>query len=321
MSDAGGDMGEGASLFVLGSFVAACSATVARLPRPGETLEARAFQFDPGGKGLNLAVGARRLGARVDGLIAVGHDAFGDLAAAALRRADLPDTLLRRVEAPTGAGIGFVDAAGENCIAVYPGANARLGAAEVAEVADRLVRARLVLAQFETSDAAVSEAFRRARAAGVETLLNPSPFRPPPPGLLARTGILVVNATEAAALGEALGLAGAAPADLAAALLDRGPRLVVVTLGRGGAIARAAGEPLLVQPALPVAALDTIGAGDAFTAGLAVSLAEGHPLAACLRHAAACAACVVARRGVFEALPDRAARDAALAALSAPPGP
>ncbi|ACL60880.1 ribokinase [Methylobacterium nodulans] len=308
------DIGEDPDLFVLGSFVAACSAMVARQPRPGETLEAQAFWLDPGGKGLNLAVGARRLGARVDGLVAVGRDPFGDMAEAALRRAGLPAAMLRRVDAPTGAGIGLVDAAGENCIAVFPGANAHLDSAAVAQAAGRLIRARCVLAQFEIGEAPIAEAFRRARAAGVATLLNPSPFRPVPAALLADTTILVLNATEAAALREDLGLPTGAWEDLVAALLARGPRIVVVTLGERGALAREAGGPLLTQPAFPVAAVDTIGAGDAFTAGLAVALVENRPLAEALRQAAACGACVVARPGVFDALPDRAARDAILAA-------
>lgn len=94
---------------------------------------------------------------------------------------------------------------------------------------------------------------------------------------------------------------------LAEALLARGPDLVVITLGAGGALAFRIGHPVLAQPAFSVTALDTLGAGDAFTAGLAVGLAEGRPLPESLRMAAACGACVVCRKGVFEALPDRAA--------------
>ncbi|WP_407524655.1 ribokinase [Methylobacterium oryzisoli] len=310
-------MGENPDLFVLGSFVVACSATVARLPRAGESLQADSFLVDPGGKGLNLAVGARRLGARVDGLIAAGRDLFGDLAEAALRRADLPAGMLCRVDCATGAGIGFIDAAGENCLAVYPGANARLDATMVRGAAERIARARCVLAQFEIGDAVIAEGFRLARSAGVATLLNPSPFRLPPPALLADTDILVVNAPEAEACRAGLGLPEADPEAIIAALLRRGPRLVVVTRGAEGAFARAADGPLLAQPAFSVTAVDTIGAGDAFTAGLAVSLAEGLPLAESLRHAAACGACVVRRAGVFDALPDRAERDAMLASQPA----
>ncbi len=243
----GVDMVADPALFVLGSFVVACSATVDRLPRAGESLQAQAFLVEPGGKGLNLAVGARRLGASVDGLLAIGDDPLAALAAPALDRAGLPAAMLHRFPGPTGAGIGFTDAAGENCLAVHPGANARLGAAEVRAAAERIARSGLVLAQFEIGDDAVAEAFRIARAAGLRTLLNPSPFRMPEPDILARTAILVVNAVEAAAFGAALGMPvpeggpdemeAEAWGGLAAAILARGPDLVVVTLGAGGALA------------------------------------------------------------------------------------
>ncbi|MGX7705710.1 PfkB family carbohydrate kinase [Methylobacterium sp. Gmos1] len=314
------DMAADPALFVLGSFVVACSATVDRLPRAGESLRAQAFLVEPGGKGLNLAVGARRLGASVDGLLAIGDDALAALAAPALARAGLDPGMLRRFPGPTGAGIGFTDAAGENCLAVHPGANARLGPAEVRAAEGRIAGSALVLAQFEAGDEAVAETFRIARAAGRRTLLNPSPFRMPAPGMLADTAILVVNAVEAAAFGAALGApvweGAAEPAAfeaMAAALLPRGPDLVVVTLGASGALAFAAGRPAVVQPAFAVAALDTLGAGDAFTAGLAVGLAEGQPLPQAMRLAAACGACVVRHKGVFDALPDRAAVAALLA--------
>jgi ribokinase len=256
----------------------------------------------------------------VDGLMAVGDDALAGLAEPALRRADLPVGMLRRFPGATGAGIGFTDAAGENCLAVFPGANARLGAAEVREAAERISSAALVLAQFEVGDAAVAETFRIARRAGVRTLLNPSPFRMPPPEILGETAILVVNAVEAASFGAALGLpvpeAGAGPVGwdgLAEGLLALGPELVVITLGAEGAVARPANGPILVQPAFPVPAVDSLGAGDAFAAGLAVGLAEGRPLGESLRRAAACGACVVRRKGVFDALPDRTALAAMLA--------
>lgn len=314
------DMVADPALFVLGSFVIACSATVDRLPRAGESLRAQAFLVEPGGKGLNLAVGARRLGAVIDGLLAIGDDALAALAEPALARAGLPAGMLRRFSGPTGAGIGFTDAAGENCLAVHPGANARLEAAEVRAAAERIARSTLVLAQFEAGDEAVAALFRIARAAGRRTLLNPSPFRMPAPEILANTAILIVNAVEAAAFGAALDVpvreGAAEPAAfeaLAGALLARGPDLVVVTLGASGALAFAAGRPALVQPAFPVAAVDTLGAGDAFTAGLAVGLAGGRPLPEALRLAAACGACVVRHKGVFDALPDRAAVAALLA--------
>lgn len=296
-----------APIFVLGSFVAACSAKVARLPQPGESQAAEAFTLEAGGKGLNLAMGARRLGVEVDGLLAIGDDLFAGLAAPALARAGLPATMLRRFDGPTGSGVGFTDARGENCLAVYPGANLRLSAAEVRDVVDAVRQAQLVLAQFEIGDAPIVEAFELAHMIGVRTLLNPSPFRAIDPKILTHCTILVLNRVEAlAALGlEEQNVAPEALGEIAAQLVARGPEVVIVTLGAEGALLCRRDAAPLHQPAFPVETVDTLGAGDAFAAGLAVSLVEGHGWALALRRAAACGALATRKLGVFDALPTR----------------
>lgn len=303
----------GKPVFVLGSFVLACTAKVARFPCPGESMAAADVTIEPGGKGLNQAVMARRLGAAVDGLLAVGDDMAAAFALPALARADLPATMLLRIPGRTGAGVGFIDTAGETCLAIAPAANLRLSSAHLREKSGAIEGAALVTAQFEIADDPIREAFALARWAGVPTLLNPSPFRPIPDDILAGTTILVVNETEASGLAAALGLSredAAIPerflATLAPAILSRGPRFVVQTRGAAGAIAISAEERPVMQPGFPVDAIDTLGAGDAFSTTLGVRLAEGWPLARAMRDAAAAGALTTTRPGVFEALPTAA---------------
>lgn len=302
------------SIFVLGSFVVACSAKVARFPRPGESLRAEIVTVEPGGKGFNLALGARRLGCPVDGLLAIGDDLLSSFAAPALEAADLPATLLVRFTGQTGSGIGFTDDSGENCLAVDPGANLRLSASDVRARAAGIAGASLVLAQFEIGDAPILEAFSLARSSGVRTMLNPSPYRPISAALLAHTSILIVNATEAAALAADLGLDppyadnGAPPTPpphrrLAEALFARGPDTVIVTLGAAGAWAFRSSAPPLFQPPFAIDSLDSLGAGDAFGAGLAASLARGESFEAALQRAAGCGAMATRGPGVFSMLP------------------
>ena len=312
-------------LFVLGSFVNACCAEVERLPRPGESLRASRFTSEPGGKGFNVAIGARRLGAEVDCLVAIGDDAFGRIAEAAFAAAGISTDLVRRYAVPTGAGVGLIRADGETIVAVYPGANSSLCAEDVRAAAAHVARAAVVTAQFEITDPPILEAFEIARHAGGTTLLNPSPFRLPPVALLAATSVLVVNEREAADLAAALGLTeGLIGPDLGSRLADavhvRGPDMLVVTLGAAGAVAwvRGESEPLR-QPAFAVEAVDSLGAGDAFVAALAVGLGEGRPLAECLRRAAAAGAIVATRAGVHIGLPSRAEIDVLAPSESASP--
>ncbi|UZE47894.1 ribokinase [Rhodopseudomonas sp. P2A-2r] len=308
-------------LFVVGSFVAASAAKVERLPKPGESLTAHAFALEPGGKGFNLAVACRRLGANVDGVLPVGDDMLSGLAVPALERARLPGEMLRRLPGATGAGIGFIDAQGENCLAVFPGANGRLGADDVREKQAAISKANITLAQFEVGDEPIIAAFEIAREAGKTTLLNPSPFRKLDHRLLALTTILVLNASEAADMASDLAGASRSPFDahglteiqtFAEAVMTMGPAIVVVTLGQGGAVFCRSGDLPLHQPCFPVIAIDTLGAGDAFAAGLAVSLAERQPREEVMAFASACGAVLASTWGVFDAFPDRAIVDAFL---------
>lgn len=307
----------GKAVFVLGSFVVACSAKVSRFPRPGESLAAETVTIEPGGKGLNQAIMARRLGAEVDGLLAVGDDLAAAFAPPALERAGLPPSMLVRLTGCTGSGIGFTDASGETCLAIAPGANLALTAEHVRERAAAIAAAGLVTAQFEIGDAPIEAAFRLARQAGVATLLNPSPFRAIPAAILTLTSILIVNETEARSLAAALGRdadeAGIAQhfaRELGPALLEQGPDLVVLTRGAAGALAMAAGAQPIAQAGFPVETVDSLGAGDAFAATLGVRLAAGRPVPEALRDAAAAGALTTTRHGVFDALPTLAAIEA-----------
>ncbi|RVU21210.1 ribokinase [Methylobacterium oryzihabitans] len=293
-------------VFVIGSFVMACSVKVARLPQAGESLNGLAFLAEPGGKGFNLALATHRLGITVDGLFAVGTDMVSPMVRSTFAQVGFSEEMLVPHAGSTGAGVAFVDASGENCLAVCLGANLALDADDVRAVAARVGRADLVAATFESPDAPTREAFALARALGRPTLLNPSPVRPIDPGILADTAILVVNAVEAADLGlgtpDTIADARAATPAIAA-LLDGGLELLVVTLGECGAMAFRPGSPPLHQPAFAVAAVDTVGAGDAFTAGLMAGLLAHEPLAATLRQAAACGALTTCRFGTFDAFP------------------
>jgi ribokinase len=297
-------------IFILGSFVAASSAKVQRMPVPGESLQASSFIMEAGGKGFNLSVGAARLGGEVNGIFAVGDDFVAGLAEPAFRISGLSPEMLVRYPGPTGAGIGFIDAQGENCLAVFPGANAKLSAEDITAAAARLRRAGLVLAQFEIADAPIITAFNLARDAGATSILNPSPYRPIHPEILRNCSILVVNRIEALRLGADLGLRLAeddpeALAQLAARLFGRGPEILIVTSGASGVAAFQQNAAPLRLPVFAVSAVDSLGAGDAFTAAFTVALAEHLPLQECLRWGAAAGACVASRAGVFEALPSR----------------
>ncbi|MFF8841419.1 ribokinase [Streptomyces sp. NPDC015127] len=286
-------------LLVVGSANADLVVGVDRRPGPGETVLGSDLAVHPGGKGANQAVAAARLGARTALLARVGDDAHGRLLLQSQREAGVDTDAVLVGGAPTGVALITVDPSGDNSIVVAPGANARLTPDDIRASGDLLARARVVSLQLEIPLETVAEVARTLPPA-TRLVLNPSPPAPLPAEVLAACNPLVVNEHEARfILGPA---AGPAPEDWAKALLELGPQTVVITLGAQGALVASAAEAVHV-PAPRAEAVDTTGAGDAFTAALAWRLGQGDSLAEAARFAARVGAVAVTRQGAQESYP------------------
>jgi ribokinase len=285
----------------------------ASLPRPGETLAGSDFQLAFGGKGANQAVAAARLGARVHLVARLGRDLFGEQLREHLRAEQVDATHVGTDDArPSGVAAITVDDQGRNCILVVAGANGGLTPADVRAAAPAVAASQVLLCQLEVPAETTRTALEVARAAGVTTVLNPASAMPLPDDVLRLADLCVPNETEAERL---TGRPVATVADAEAAARDlqaRGARTVLVTLGERGVVL--VGQQVRQVPALPVRAVDTTGAGDAFIGGLAVFVALGLPLEQAARRACAVAALSVTRLGAQAALPSRAELEAFLAA-------
>jgi len=256
------------------------------LPRPGETVTDGEFVQVLGGKGANQAAAAAALGADVMFVGCVGDDDHGRLARADLEARGVDCAALATTSgAPTGVALITVDAAGENSIAVAPGANRRV-AADVA--AAQIEAGDVVLCSLEVPVETVEAAVAKARLVDATAIVNPAPPRAAPAGAL-----LTPNEHECERLGGIEALVATAPA-------------VIVTRGSAGAMLYRAGTEPVEQPSFPVHALDTTGAGDAFNGALAWALAEGESLETALRLACAAGALATRSVGARTALPTSA---------------
>ncbi|WP_406424304.1 ribokinase [Streptomyces sp. NBC_00873] len=286
-------------LLVVGSANADLVIGVERRPAAGETVLGSDLVVHPGGKGANQAVAAARLGARTALLAQVGDDAHGRLLLQSQREAGVDTVGVLVGGAPTGVALITVDPSGDNSIVVSPGANARLTREDVRAAASLLHASRIVSAQLEIPLETVVEVVRNLPS-GTRFVLNPSPPRPLPAEVLAACDPLIVNEHEARVItGAAL---DGSPEDWAAALLALGPRSVVVTLGSEGALVATA-ESMTRVPSVKVDAVDTTGAGDAFTAALAWRLGTGSSLPDAAAYAARVGAAAVTRPGAQESYP------------------
>ncbi|MCB1039488.1 MAG: ribokinase [Acidimicrobiales bacterium] len=276
---------------------------VARHPRLGETIEGEQLAPLPGGKGLNQAVAARRMGVDVAIVGRIGDDADGRWLRAVAEGAGIAtDDLEVDVDAPTGTALIVIDDAGANTVTVSPGANRRL------EVGTLLVeRGDVVVAQLEVPVAAIADAFGQARRVGARTVLNPSPV-PGDRRLLAAADVLVVNEPEMAELtGGSVAAVAGDPVGAAQELAREG-QAVVLTLGAAGVVAVAPDGVHRVE-GRSVDVVDTTGAGDCFLGVLAAGLADGMLLPHALDRANRAASIAVGRLGTVPAMPTRAEVD------------
>lgn len=286
-------------------------ARVPRMPAPGETLIGSSFRIGFGGKGANQAVMAAKLGADVTVVSYLGRDVFGDDTLRNFRELGVNTGYIGFDEQlSSGVAVITVDEnTGQNSIVIVPGANYALDPEGVRAAAAAIQSADVLLCQLEIRLDATLEAFRVAKAApgtGPITILNPAPAADLPDELLRMTDIIIPNELEAAAL-TGLPVESIAQADIAARTLQaRGPRVVIITLGRQGALLVDGGKPARHVPAQAVKAVDTTGAGDAFVGSLAVLLGEGRPLDEAVGKASAIATRSVLKHGTQSSFPTRA---------------
>ncbi|GAA4822729.1 ribokinase [Streptomyces ziwulingensis] len=287
-------------LLVVGSANADLVIGVERRPGAGETVLGSDLAVHPGGKGANQAVAAARLGARTALLARVGDDDHGRLLLDSQRAAGVDTAGVLAGGAPTGVALITVDPSGDNSIVVSPGANGRLTPADVRAATGLVHASEVVSAQLEIPLETVVEVVRTL-APGSRFVLNPSPPRELPREVLDACDPLIVNEHEAKVI---LGTseAGEGPEDWARRLLAEGPRSVVVTLGAEGALVASA-QGVARVPSVRVDAVDTTGAGDAFTAALAWRLGTGATLAEAAAYAARVGAAAVTKAGAQESYP------------------
>jgi len=269
-----------------------------------------------GGAESNVAIGLARLGAPATWMGRLGDDALGRLIERQLRAEGVNAATTQDPTAPTALMLKERPASGSSAVTYYRAGSAgsRL-APEHLDVA-RIREARIL--HITGITAALGAGPRAALDAAIDAAIDGGTivsfdvnhrsrlwshataafaYRE----IAARADVVFAGDDEAELLtGER------EPAAQAAAIIELGPTQAIVKLGAEGAYALADGHAM-EQPAFPVHAVDTVGAGDAFVAGYLAELLAGASLNERLRTAAACGAIACTAPGDWEAAPDRAA--------------
>ena len=258
---------------------------VPRFHTGGETIAARGFHEEWGGKGFNQAVAAARQDAAVTFLGACAEadrKAVGDFC----RQEGVAPRLCVK-KRPTACAAILTDGTGETRVTVCTGAE--LEPKDVDAFAGSIATADFLLLNNEVPEAVNLAAVEIAKQYGVKIIFNPAPARPLPREIVEAVSIFTPNEFEEGSIGLEGGAASPGPE-------------VVTTLGARGCRLRSTGE---VIPAPPAKAVDSTGAGDTFNAVLAVRLAEEESLRDACIAANDAAAQSVAVKYVLPSLPFR----------------
>ena len=321
------------TVHVVGSINDDLRLTVVEHAAPGQTITATGARRELGGKGANQAVAARRAGAVVRFVGAVGTDPAGDELVTALEAEGIDTSGVARIEHElTGRAIVSVDSSGENLITVVPGANGAIDADAVRASFEEVREGDIVVLQLEVPFEITAAAARAGQERGALVVLNSAPSDPRVLTIVDDLDLLVVNGSELADLlaaeaqgaaghdAEAQGAAGhdaepqadaAVPDDpraAAAALADRLGVRLLCTFGGDGSMLVGEGHPV-EQPAHRVEVVDTTAAGDTFIGYVVASLADDDLWSDALETASRAAAVAVGREGAARSVPTRAAVD------------
>jgi ribokinase len=291
-------------IVILGVFVADTAYRAPRAPRMGETILGSSFKLGPGGKGSNQAVAAGKVGADVAFITRLGRDPFADMALATWKDAGVKPAVIETPESYTGAAYIFVEeTTGNNAIIVCPGAATLISPADIDAHAELIRKAGVFVTQLEQPIDAALRALQIAKAAGVATILNPAPAAELPAEIYPLCDYVTPNETEAEELTgvKVDSVEGARKA--AEALIAKGAKAAVITLGEKGALLHADGVSELVPAFSAGPVVETTGAGDAFNGGFAAALARGDTPLDAVRFACAVAGISVTRAGTAPSMP------------------
>lgn len=247
----------------------------------GETLTADSVFEEIGGKGINQAIAAARMGARVSFLAAVGNDTDGEKCIAAARADGIDGCFKIKNGKTTPIAFILTNKNGENRVTEYKGAE--LCKEDVSAFEKKIAKSDILLLQQEIPAEVNDAAIRIAKKYNVKVILNPAPIRE--------------IADEAA---DAVFLVTPNEHEKQAIKPERFQNCIT-TLGGNGCLIN---EKIKIAP-ISVKPVDTTGAGDTFNGVLAVCIAEGMELKAACEYAVAASGISVGKKYVLNAIPKR----------------
>jgi ribokinase len=277
--------------------------TTERLPLIGETIHGEHMHYMMGGKGANQAVAAARMGIPTSIIGCVGNDTFGEKIVKHLSEEKKLDISAVKKEENIFTGTATVfKTKNDNAIVVIPGANECCDKRVVDEYIEVIKQADVLLTQLEVPMETVEYALQKAKEFGLQTILNPAPYKELAPGLLEYIDYLTPNETEFESM---VGKEFETSEDLEKEMLQWSKNNnvnLIVTRGSDGSSYMEDGKVHTV-PCMKVDVVDTTGAGDTFNGILAYAIAENKPLREAVKMAGTGASLSITALGAQSGMP------------------
>ena len=291
---------------VLGSLNIDLVTQMDRFPEHGETVVARSFDQFPGGKGANQAAACGRLGASVSMFGALGEDMFGERLLLSLNESHVEtEDLLFLSETSTGMAHIWVDAQGENSIAIIAGANGRIDKEYIDGVIGKISESRWLLLQLEIPLDTMGYLLDRLPSGSPKVILDPAPVHSLKHFPTNRLELITPNEHELHRLtGRSTETENEIQAACRALFELTEVNAVMCKAGSRGAFLYD-GDRFRHFPGYKIQSIDSTAAGDAFNGALAVALAEGKPLEAAINFANGAGALCVTKKGAQTSMPLR----------------
>ncbi len=290
---------------VVGSYIVALVMDTDRIPVEGETVLGRNYHTTHGGKGSNMACCAARLQADATFMGKIGKDSFGDDFLSLLKKEGVGDKgVLFAEHLPTAVGFIIFSSKGTNSIVIDIAANGDFLPKDIESNQNIIESSNVILSPLEIPLKTALAAAKVAKMKQISSILNPAPAEDLREADLSDVFALTPNETEGRVC---LGMSPddvIADEDLAIALLDLGAENVMLTLGPKGVL-WVSRDGVRVIPALDVDVVDSVGAGDAFNAGLAVGLSENQSIIESIALGVTTASLSTQKRETIESYPYR----------------
>ena len=291
-------------ILVIGSLNVDIVTNVDHMPVVGETIIGSNAEINAGGKGANQACALGKLGADVAMFGAVGNDLYANIQEKSLESAGVDiSRLIHREGVGTGIALIAVDKNGDNSIIVAPGANFSLTKTDIDNNIDLIRECDIVIFQLEIPLDTAVYAAKKAKELGKKVILDPAPVpKEFPEELYQYVDLIKPNETELGMLAHVQD-AEENIEKAVQALREKGAGDILVTLGGSGVYINEKDGGVFRIPSKKVEVVDTTAAGDSFTAGLAIMMAEGKSLKAAAEFANCVSAIVVTRKGAQISIP------------------